>query len=531
MASSLFRTKSIEQLKLEAGVTDGGMKRTLTAFNLTTLGIGAIIGAGIFSLVGTASQAAGPAVILSFVLAALACAFAGLCYAEFAAMIPVAGSAYVYAFATMGEVVAFVIGWALTLEYAFGASTVAVSWSGYLVSFLSDFGLVIPAELTNAAGVNLIQIINPETATALGTKPGWVPVSQVAATAKNVGISLEGLPMTKALFNLPAVIIIGVLSAVLYRGISESAKLNNIIVVIKMVVILAFIGAGIWFVNQAFFSPFVPANPNEWGTFNPSSPELGGFGHLGWTGILAGAGTIFFAYIGFDAVSTAAQETINPERNMPIGILASLIICTIVYILVAYVLIGLVPYTSLNVPDPIAVGINVVKELSWLKYPIKLGALAGLTSVMLVMMLGQSRIFYSMGKDALMPRSFSKLHPKFLSPIIPTIVTGIFAATLAGLLPIGTLGHLVSLGTLLAFAIVCVGILVLRKTKPNIPRPFKTPLVPLVPALGAIVSFVLILGLDRMAILAGIGWLVLGLCIYFFFGRRNSQTNREVASK
>ncbi|MDX2061920.1 MAG: amino acid permease [Bacteroidia bacterium] len=523
MASTLFKTKSIEQLKAEAGGSEGGMKRTLNAFNLTTLGIGAIIGAGIFSLVGTASQAAGPAVILSFVLAALACAFAGLCYAEFAAMIPVAGSAYVYAFATLGEIVAFVIGWALTLEYAFGASTVAVSWSGYLVSFLRDFQIVIPAELTNAAGVKLIDLTNPELAQQLGVKPAWVPIAQVAATAKNAGIDLAGLSTTTALFNLPAVIIIGVLSAVLYRGISESAKLNNVIVVIKMVVILAFIGAGVWFVDHMFFTPFIPANPNEWGSFNPESPELGGFGHLGWTGILAGAGTIFFAYIGFDAVSTAAQETKRPERNMPIGILASLVICTVIYILVAYVLIGLVPYTSLNVPDPIAVGINAVQELNWLKYPIKLGALAGLTSVMLVMMLGQSRIFYSMGNDGLLPGSFSRLHPKFKSPVIPTIITGIFAATLAGLLPIGTLGHLVSLGTLLAFAIVCIGILVLRYTKPNLERPFRTPLVPLVPVLGALISLLLIVGLEKLALFAGIGWLVIGVAIYFAWGRGNRQ--------
>lgn len=521
MASSLFKTKSIEQLKAEAGASESGLKRTLTAFNLTTLGIGAIIGAGIFSLVGEASQAAGPAIMLSFLLAALGCAFAGLCYAEFAAMIPVAGSAYVYAFATLGEFIAFVIGWALTLEYALGASTVAVSWSGYLVSLLGDFGLILPGALTNSIGTEVV-LISKDIAATLHMKSGWAAINPgLIERIGAAGFDYTSLQKTTALFNLPAVLIIALLTSVLYRGISESAKLNNIIVIIKTVVILVFIFAGIWFVQAEFFTPFIPANPAEFGTYNAETPDAGGFGHLGWTGILAGAGTIFFAYIGFDAVSTAAQETKNPERNMPIGILASLFICTIIYILVAYVLIGLVPYQQLNVPDPIAVGIDSVPSLSWLRTPIKLGALFGLTSVMLVMMLGQSRVFYSMGKDGLLPASFAKIHKKYQSPYIPTIITGVAAATLSGLLPISTLGHMVSFGTLLAFTIVCVGVLVLRYTRPDIKRPFKTPLVPLVPVLGALVSIGLMLALSREAQLFALGWIVLGLFVYFLYGRAN----------
>lgn len=421
MSSTLFKTKSIELLKQEANVGEGGLKRTLNAFNLTTLGVGAIIGAGIFTLIGEASQHAGPAIILSFVLAALGCGFAGLCYAEFASMIPVAGSAYVYAYSTLGEFIAFIIGWALTLEYAFGASTVSVGWSGYVVSFLHDFNIVIPPQFTNAAGAHLVHLVDQAQAFALGVKPGWVPISSaLTLAATKAHIDLAALPQVTSYFNVPAVLIIALMSYVLFRGISESAKLNNIIVVIKVVVILTFIVAGYSYVVSDHFHPFfIDHNTGEGTNF------LGGL-----PGLLTGAGTIFFAYIGFDAVSTAAQETKNPEKAMPIGIMASLAICTIIYILVAYVLVGLVPYKQLSVPDPIAVGINAVPSLSWLRLPIKLGAIAGLSSVMLVMMLGQSRIFYSMGKDGLLTSQFAKIHPRFKTPYIPTIVTGIAAATL-----------------------------------------------------------------------------------------------------
>lgn len=516
MANPLFKTKSIEQLKGEAHGGGETLKRTLNAFNLTTLGVGAIIGAGIFALVGEASQLAGPAIILSFVLAALGCAFAGLCYAEFSSMIPVAGSAYVYAYATMGEIVAFVIGWALTLEYAFGASTVAVGWSGYVVSLLHDFGVTIPAQFTSAAGTRLIDMtaLSFENASALGIKQAWVPATdELMANAQKMGIDTAGLAQVTAWFNVPAVIIITLMTWVLVRGISESAKVNNIIVVIKVFVIMTFILAGIWFIKGEHFTPFIPENTGEWGK-------------LGWSGILAGAGTIFFAYIGFDAVSTAAQECKNPEKDMPIGIMASLFICTAIYILVAYVLIGLVPYKQLGVPDPIAVGINAVPQLSWLKIPIKLGAIAGLSSVILVMMLGQSRIFYSMGKDGLLTNRFAQIHPKFKTPYIPTILTGVAAALMSGILPISTLAHLVSLGTLLAFTIVCIGVMILRYTRPEIPRPFKTPLVPVVPILGAIISLALIFSLQRIAQLAGLVWLLVGLVVYFMYGRFNSKLNK-----
>ncbi len=524
MANPLFKTKSIESLLAQGH--SGELKRSLNALNLTFLGVGAIIGAGIFAMVGTASQAAGPAIILSFVLAAVGCAFAGLCYAEFAAMIPVAGSAYVYSYATMGEIVAFVIGWALTLEYALGASTVAVGWSGYVVSFFNDFGIILPGALTNAIGTDVV-LLPKEIAMKLAMRSGWTELTgSLAQELSKAGYDVSTLERTKALFNLPAMLIIGLLTVVLARGISESAKLNNFIVIVKTAVILVFIFAGIWYVQSELYTPFIPNNPNEFGSYDAAKPELGGYGHLGWTGILTGAGTIFFAYIGFDAVSTAAQETKNPARDLPIGILASLFICTIIYILVAYVLVGLVPYQRLNVPDPIAVGIDAVPALTWLRTPIKVGAILGLTSVMLVMMLGQSRVFYSMGKDGLLPSAFGKIHPKYKTPLLPTIITGIAAALLSGLLPIGTLGHMVSFGTLLAFSIVSVGILILRYTRPELPRPFKTPWVPFVPIMGTLVSLALMLSVENEAKKWAIIWLIVGLAVYFLYSRHNSKLQK-----
>ncbi|HMU60326.1 MAG TPA: amino acid permease, partial [Gemmatimonadales bacterium] len=445
---SLFRRKDVAALQAELE-TDHSLKRTLGAGGLVMLGIGAIIGAGIFVLTGQAAAAyAGPAIVYSFLLAGTACAFAGLCYAEFAAMIPIAGSAYTYGYATMGEFVAWIIGWDLILEYLFAASTVAVGWSGYFVSLLRDMGIDLPAAYTSA----------PYTHTA------------VPDAGFNVWrIFTEGWTRNPdAVLNVPAMVIVGLISTLLIIGIQESSRFNNIIVVVKVAVVLAFIAFGAAYINRENWVPFIP----------PAT----GPGHFGFDGIVRAAGVIFFAYIGFDAVSTAAQETKNPKRDMPIGILGSLVICTVLYIAVSLVLTGIVKYTELNVPDPIAVGINAAGPgLAWLRPFIKIGAIAGLSSVILVMLMGQPRIFYTMAKDGLLPPVFSAVHPKFKTPWLATIMTGAVAMLCAGLLPIGLLGELVSIGTLLAFAIVCGGVLVLRYTDPDIPRPFRTPLVPLVP--------------------------------------------------
>ncbi len=486
---SLFRRKDVSALQAEVA-QDQSLKRALGPINLVTLGIGAIIGAGIFVLTGqAAANYAGPAIVYSFILAGLACAFAGLCYAEFAAMIPVAGSAYTYGYATLGELLAWIIGWDLILEYLFAASTVAVGWSGYTVSFLRDLGINIPTEFTSAPYTH----VAPPDA-------GW-----------NVWrLFTEGWTSTGAVLNVPAMFIVGVITILLIVGISESATFNNFVVVIKITVVLLFIAFGMAYINRENWEPFIP----------PAAGE----GKYGWDGVVRGAGVIFFAYIGFDAVSTAAQETRNPQRDMPIGILGSLAICTILYIAVALVLTGIVRYTELNVPDPIAVGIDAAGPgLAWLRPVVKIGAIAGLSSVILVMLLGQPRIFYTMSKDGLLPPVFSAVHPKFRTPWLASAVTGVVAMAFAGLLPIGLLGELVSIGTLLAFAIVCAGVLVLRYTDPERPRPFRTPLVPLVPILGIAAWFYLMLGLPKDTWARLFIWMALGLLIYFLYGRRHSK--------
>ena len=470
---NLFRRKSVSELQTEAA-TDHSLKRALGALNLTMLGIGAIIGTGIFVLTGTvAALNAGPAVVLSFVLAGVASIFAALCYSEFASLVPMAGSAYTYGYATLGELIAWIIGWDLILEYALGAVTVAIGWSGYVVSFLKDVGVTVPCSLAAAHGV--------------------------VAT----GCS------TPATFNLPAVIIIAIVTTLLVIGIKESANVNNVIVFVKVAVVLLFIIAAAHAINPANWHPFIPPNTGERGAF-------------GWTGVMTGAGVVFFAYIGFDAVSTAAQEAKNPQHDMPIGIIGSLLICTVLYILVSGIATGVMPYQELNVPDPIAVAADRA-GLGWMSSIIKLGAIAGLSSVILVMLLGQSRVFYSMARDGLLPPFVNRVHPRFQTPYLTSIITGIGVAIVSALLTVREAGSLVSIGTLLAFVIVSIGILVLRVREPNLPRAFKTPAVFAVAPLGAISALYLMISLPWTTWRRLIIWFVIGMILYVLYGVRHSR--------
>jgi basic amino acid/polyamine antiporter, APA family len=508
MPKRLIRKKSFVHLQDETVHARHGFNRALSVTNLTTLGIGAIIGAGIFVLTGqAAAQYAGPAIVISFIISGFACAFAGLCYAEFASLIPITGSAYTYAYATLGEFLAWIIGWDLILEYLFAASTVSVGWSGYMVSFLNDLGLHIPAQLTAATNTILVEVPNM----------GWKAVTtSLIHELSSQGMAIDALPHVTALFNIPAVFIIALLTVLLARGIKGSARFNNLMVAVKLVVIMLFIAVGFAFVQAHHWTPFIPKNTGE-------------FGHFGWSGIFRGAGVVFFAYIGFDAVSTAAQEAKNPARDMPIGILGSLFICTILYILVAIVLTGVVSYTALNVPDPIAVGVNAMGAgMYWLRPIIKIAAIAGLSSVILVMLMGQPRIFFSMADDGLLPPVFAKVHKKFKTPYIGQILTGGVACILAGMLPISTLGELVSIGTLLAFVIVCVSVLVLRKTKPDLPRPFKTPFVPLVPILGVAFCLSQMIALPGNTWIRLVVWMLIGFMIYFGYGIHRSKAKHTV---
>ena len=462
----------------EIGETHGELKRTLGPFHLMALGIGAIIGAGIFVITGTAAaNYAGPGIVISFVIASIGCGAAGLCYAELAAMIPFSGSAYTYAYAAFGRFAAWVIGWDLVLEYAMAASTVSVGWGGYFNSFLANIGIVIPAELANAP---------------LQSTNGFTDIT-----------------LTGALINLPAVGIVLLLTGLLVVGIRESASVNTAMVVLKVGIVLAIIGFGLPLIKASNLDPFIP----------PVNEE----GKFGWPGIIAASGIIFFAYIGFDSVSVAAQEAKNPQRDLPIGILGSLAICTVLYILMSLTMTGLANYKTLGVANPVTVAIQAEPSLAWLEPWVNLGAITGLSTVILVSLYGQTRVFYAMARDGFLPQVFAHVHPRFGTPANGTLLVGVFAAIFGGLFPIGMLGELVSIGTLLAFVLVCLGVIVLRMTKPNVARPFKTPLYPIMPLIGIAVCGYMMWNLpsDTWARLAV--WFFVGLIIFTLYGVRHAK--------
>jgi APA family basic amino acid/polyamine antiporter len=504
---SLFRIKPMSMLSQEAAEQgEHTLKRSLSALNLITLGIGAVIGAGIFTLTGQAAALhAGPAVALSFVLAGITCAFAGICYAEFASIIPIAGSAYTYGYATLGELVAWIIGWDLTLEYAFGASTVASGWAAYFNSLMQQLGFVIPPALTTTTGNVLVKY-----------QGIWIDKASLPP-----GVSDLGLQHATGLFNLVAVVIVLLVTTILVIGIKESANFNSAIVIVKLGIVGVFLVVGGLFL---FHHPAV-ASAN----WHPFIPPADGHGNFGWGGIPVAAASIFFAYIGFDAVSTAAQEAKNPQRDMPIGILGSLVVCTILYILVSLVLTGLVSYKTLNVSAPVALAIDAT-GVGWGSLLVKVGAVFGLATVMLVMLLGQTRVFFSMSRDGLLPKWASAIHPKFRTPWITTIVFGAFAAIMPAFLPINKLAELVNIGTLLAFTIVCAGVWVLRVRLPQLHRPFKTPLVPLVPILGILSAGYLMTQLEKITWIVMIVWLLVGLVIYFSYSVKHSKVQKLPAS-
>jgi basic amino acid/polyamine antiporter, APA family len=475
--------KSLELLRQEAAETGAGtLKRSLNGFNLIAIGIGVIIGAGLFSLTGiAAANNAGPAVTLSFVVAAVGCAFSALCYAEFASMVPVAGSAYTYAYATMGELFAWIIGWDLVLEYSVGAATVAISWSQYLLKFLEKYGIYLPPQLVHSPF---------ETAT------------------------LADGSVVHGLVNIPAMLIVLAITLIIIRGTSGSAWFNALVVTLKVAVVLVFIALGWQYIDPANYQPYIPEN-------------TGTFGEFGWSGILRGAGVVFFVFIGFDIVATMAQETKNPQRNMPIGIIGSLLICTVLFVLFGHVMTGLANYTEFkNSAAPVAIAIEKT-PYAWLSSAVILAIIVGYTSVILVDLLGQSRVFFSMAKDGLLPPVFSRIHERFRTPLQSNLLLGLFIALFAGFVPISVVGEMTSIGTLLAFVMVCAGILIMRKREPDAPRGFRTPWVPVVPILGILTCVVMMVSLPWETWLRLAVWLAIGLAIYYGYGRRHSKLGRE----
>ncbi|WP_028400060.1 amino acid permease [Ectobacillus panaciterrae] len=462
---SLFRKKSIQKLIRESSGSGTSLKKDLGAFDLTMLGIGAIIGTGIFVLTGVAAaEHAGPALILSFILSGFACVFAALCYAEFASTVPVSGSAYTYSYAAFGEIFAWILGWDLILEYGLASSAVAAGWSGYFQGLLAGFGIKFPTALTSAYDA------------AKGT-----------------------------FIDLPAVIIIFIITFLLTRGVKKSARFNSILVIIKLAVVLLFIGVGVWYVKPSNWTPFMP---------------------FGFSGVATGAATVFFAYIGFDAIATAAEEVRNPKRNMPIGIIASLAVCTILYIVVSLILTGIVPYDQLNVKNPVAFALNYIHQ-DWIAGFISVGAIVGITTVLLVMLYSQSRLFYAISRDGLLPKMFSRVNRKTQTPVLNSWVTAVIVAFFAGFVPLGKLAELTNIGTLFAFITVSIGILVLRKTQPDLKRGFQVPFSPAIPILAVVFCGYLVLQLPA-ATWMGFGvWLVIGLIIYFSYSKKHSSLNQR----
>lgn len=538
----LFRIKPLEKILAESeDKGEGTLKRTLGVSALTLLGVGAIIGTGIFVLTGQAAgRHSGPAVVVSMIIAGLVSALAALCYSEFASSVPISGSAYTYSYATLGEFIAWIIGWDLILEYAFGAATVAAGWSGNVISLLADFGIHFPVALSAAPGTKFVGLSADAAAhlsnlrvgeTILNPPAGYNVLTEELAK----GMSLAGIqaPVETAFFNLPAFLIAIAVTALLVRGIRESANFNSVVVIVKIGVVLLFIIAGVGYVNTHYLG--IGCEPGVGDCLQFIPPNTGVFGEYGYSGILTGAAVIFFAYIGFDAVSTAAQEAKNPQKDMPRAIIGSLVICTILYILVAGIMVGLVPYTQLKEEAaPIAAAITaasgmavegstiafILKSFSMI---IKFGAVLGLSSTMVVQIMGQPRIFYAMAKDGLLPGWAAQIHPRFRTPHITTMITGAIVAVMAALVPISMLGQLVSIGTLFAFVIVSIGIIVLRKTKPDLPRPFKVPFSPVVPILAALTSLYLMYGLPWDTWARLLIWMAIGVVIYFVYGRKHSH--------